>query len=71
MVDPKDAPGITIPFFMLPTKDEDKEAVQKWQEGLKVKHKVEWFNDQIHGFLAARYVIIFLLKCEVLNRCLI
>ena len=54
MVDPKDAPGVTIPYLMLPTKDEDKEAVEKWQSGLKVKGKVEWFPTQIHGFMAAR-----------------
>ncbi|KAK7536382.1 dienelactone hydrolase [Phyllosticta citribraziliensis] len=54
MVDPKDAPNITIPIAMLPSKDEDKDAVKQWQDGLKVKNKVEFFNDQIHGFMAAR-----------------
>ncbi|KAJ9635388.1 hypothetical protein H2199_008391 [Coniosporium tulheliwenetii] len=54
MVDPKDAPGITVPVAMLPSKDEDKEAVEQWQKGLKVKNLVEWFPDQVHGFMAAR-----------------
>ncbi|KAF2083303.1 carboxymethylenebutenolidase [Saccharata proteae CBS 121410] len=54
MVDPNDAPNITIPIALLPSKDEDKDAVAKWQQGLKVKGQVEWFNDQIHGFMAAR-----------------
>jgi hypothetical protein len=54
MVDPNDAPGVTIPFLMIPSKDEDKDAVAKWQQGLKVKGQVEPFDDQIHGFMAAR-----------------
>ncbi|KAK8216358.1 Alpha/Beta hydrolase protein [Phyllosticta capitalensis] len=54
MVDPKDAPNITIPFAMLPSKDEDKDAVKQWEDGLKVKHMVEFFPDQIHGWMAAR-----------------
>ena len=36
MVDPADAPGVTIPYCMIPSKDEDKEAVEKWQQGIKV-----------------------------------
>lgn len=54
MVDPKDAPGISIPFLMIPSKDEDKAAVAEWEKNLKVKAQVEWFDDQIHGFMAAR-----------------
>ncbi len=54
MVDPKDAPGIVVPVAMLPSKDEDKQAVEKWEAGLKVPHVVEWFPDQVHGFMAAR-----------------
>lgn len=56
MVDPSDAPGVSIPFAMLPSKDEDKEAVEKWQQGVKTKNIVEWFPDQVHGFMAARCV---------------
>jgi len=54
MVDPNDAPGITIPYAMLPSKDEDKDAVSKWQQGVKTQNIVEWFPDQVHGFMAAR-----------------
>lgn len=56
MVDPADAPKVTIPYAMLPSGDEDKEAVAGWEKGLKVKHTVEWFPNQIHGWMAARYV---------------
>jgi len=54
MVDPADAPGVTIPYAMLPSKGENKEDVEKWQQGVKVKNIVEWFPDQEHGFMAAR-----------------
>lgn len=54
MVDPADAPKVTIPIMLIPTKDESKDDVKKYQDALKVKHKVEWFDDQIHGFMAAR-----------------
>lgn len=53
-VDPEDAPKITIPFAMLPSKDEPKEDVEKWQKELKVPNKVEFFPTQIHGWMAAR-----------------
>lgn len=54
MVAGDDAPGITIPFIMLPSKDESKEDVEKWEKGLKVSSQVEWFPDQVHGWMAAR-----------------
>ncbi|KAK3673128.1 hypothetical protein LTR78_006968 [Recurvomyces mirabilis] len=54
MVDANDAPGITIPFLMLPSKDEPKDDVKAWQEKVKVKNEVEWYDNQIHGFMAAR-----------------
>jgi dienelactone hydrolase len=56
MVDPNDAATITIPYALLASKDEDKDAVQKWQSEIKVKNIVEYFPDQIHGWMAARYV---------------
>ncbi len=49
-----DAPGITIPYIMLPSEEESKEEVEKWEKGLKVTHSVEWFSDNVHGFMAAR-----------------
>lgn len=54
MVDANDAPGVTIPFAMLPSKDEPKEDVEKWQKAIKVKNIVEWWPNQVHGFMAAR-----------------
>jgi dienelactone hydrolase len=54
MVDPADAPKVTIPIALLPSGDEDKEAVAGYEKALKVKNKVEWFPDQIHGWMAAR-----------------
>ena len=54
MVDANDAPGITIPFLMLPSKDEPKDDVKAWQEKVQVKNEVEWYDNQIHGFMAAR-----------------
>jgi len=54
MIDPTDASKITIPFAMLPSGDEDKEACGKYEADLKVKHVVEFFPSQIHGWMAAR-----------------
>ena len=54
MVDPADAPNVTVPFCLLPSKDEDPGAVKAFAEGLKVKNHVETFSDQIHGWMAAR-----------------
>jgi len=54
MVDENDAPGVTIPFAMLPSKDEPKEDVEKWQKAIKVKNIVQWWPNQVHGFMAAR-----------------
>jgi len=54
MVDANDAPGIKIPFAMLPSGDESKADVQKWAEAVKVKNIVRWYPDQLHGFAAAR-----------------
>jgi len=54
MVDANDAAKVTIPFAMLPSKDEPKEDVEKWQQQIKVKNIVEWWPNQVHGFMAAR-----------------
>lgn len=54
MVDPSDAPGVSIPYAMLPSKDEDKSAVEEWQSKVTTKNIVKWFPDQVHGFMAAR-----------------
>jgi len=54
MVDANDAANITIPFAMLPSKDEPKDDIEKWQKAIKTKNIVEWFPTQVHGFMAAR-----------------
>lgn len=54
MVDAADAPKISIPIMLLPSKDESKDDVGKWEAALTVKHEVHWYDDQVHGFMAAR-----------------
>jgi hypothetical protein len=54
MVDPADGPKVTIPIAVLPSGDEDKEAVTGYEKALKVDHVVEWFPTQVHGWMAAR-----------------
>lgn len=54
MVDPADAEGLTIPFALLASKDENPEDVKKFEEKLQVPKHVETFGDQIHGWMAAR-----------------
>jgi len=54
MVDPNDAAPIKIPFIMLASKDEGAEDVKKFEDNLKVPKHVEIFDDQIHGWMAAR-----------------
>lgn len=54
MVDPNDAKGITVPICMLPSKDEDAKAVEAFEKELKVKHHIETFADQVHGWMGAR-----------------
>jgi hypothetical protein len=56
MVDPADGPQVTIPIAVLPSGDEDKDAISKYESGLKVKHIVKTFPSQIHGWMAARLV---------------
>ena len=56
MVDPEDAPHITIPIAMLPSKDENGKDVEAWKGKLSVKNKVETFPTQSHGWMAARCV---------------
>lgn len=54
MVDPSDAPKVTVPFCLLASKDEDAKAVEGFGAGLKGAKHVEIFEDQIHGWMAAR-----------------
>lgn len=59
MVDADDAPNVTIPILLLPSKGEDKNDVDAYEKALVVKHEVEWYADQEHGFMAARYASFF------------
>jgi dienelactone hydrolase len=54
MVDPADAEGLTIPFIMLASGDEDADDTKKFEDALKVPKHVETFSDQIHGWMGAR-----------------
>lgn len=54
MVDPNDAPNVTIPILSIPSMDEDKSAVDQYEAALKVPNRTEWYDDQVHGFMAAR-----------------
>jgi len=54
MIDPADAPKVTIPIAVLPSGDEDKDALTNFQKALKVKNILEWFPTQLHGWMAAR-----------------
>jgi hypothetical protein len=54
MVDPEDAKHIKIPVCILPSKDEDVDAIKSFKENLTVDNHVETFSDQIHGWMAAR-----------------
>jgi len=54
MVDPADAAKVTIPYAILPSKDEDKETCNKFMSELKVTHVCEFFPTQVHGWMAAR-----------------
>lgn len=57
MLDPQDANNVSIPYLSLPSKDEDPEAVQAFKANLEKKnvpHKVERYENQIHGWMAAR-----------------
>jgi dienelactone hydrolase len=54
MVEPADALNISIPLILLASKDEDAEAVKKFEANLKGEKYVETFGDQIHGWMGAR-----------------
>jgi dienelactone hydrolase len=54
MIEPKDAENVKVPMIMLPSMEEDADAVDKFEKTLKVPHHVETFSDQVHGWMAAR-----------------
>jgi len=53
-VDPGDAASIGVPLIMLASKEEPAEVVEQFGSALKGPSHVERFEDQIHGWMAAR-----------------
>ena len=56
MVDPNDAKGFKVPVCMLASGDENPDDVEGFKKNLSVESHVETFKDQLHGWMAARYV---------------
>ncbi|KAG9606251.1 alpha/beta-hydrolase, partial [Aureobasidium melanogenum] len=54
MIDPSDAPGIKVPIAILASGDEDANDVKAFVDALQVPHYSETFDDQVHGWMAAR-----------------
>jgi len=54
MLAAEDAPKITVPICMLPSKDEDAEEVKKFEAALTVPKYFETFKDSPHGWMGAR-----------------
>jgi dienelactone hydrolase len=54
MLDPKDAEKVVIPMCILASMDEDVQVVEEYKSKLQVKNHVQYFPDQIHGWMAAR-----------------
>lgn len=54
MVDAADAPNVAIPILSIPSKGEEKKDVEAFDAALTVEHETHWFEDQEHGFMAAR-----------------
>lgn len=48
MVDPKDAPSISIPFALLSSKDEDPDACKGFMHSLKGEKYAQTFHDMPH-----------------------
>lgn len=45
---------MTVPMYLLASKDEDPEAVKGFMEQLTVPKATDTYADQVHGFMAAR-----------------
>ena len=54
MVDPADAEKIKVPLCLLASKDENVDEIKKFEANLTGSKHVEIFDDQIHGWMAAR-----------------
>ncbi|KAI6081728.1 hypothetical protein F4821DRAFT_272925 [Hypoxylon rubiginosum] len=54
MLDPAEANSIKVPFILLASGEEPADKVAEFGNKLKVRHHVETFGDQVHGWMAAR-----------------
>jgi dienelactone hydrolase len=54
MVDAADAAKIKVPLIMLASGDETAEDVKKFGDNLTGPKHIETFQDQVHGWMAAR-----------------
>lgn len=54
MVDPAGAAKIAVPYVLLASMEEPADAIKAFQAQLRVTNHVETFDDQVHGFMAAR-----------------
>ncbi|KAK0749442.1 Alpha/Beta hydrolase protein [Schizothecium vesticola] len=54
MVEPKDAAAIKVPFIMLASGEEPADKVKEFESKLEGPKHVEIFEDQVHGWMAAR-----------------
>jgi len=54
MVEPKDASAIKVPFAMLASGEEPADKVKEFESNLSGPKHVEIFEDQVHGWMAAR-----------------
>ena len=48
MVDPNDGPMITIPYCLLASKNEDKDAISAFADGISVEKYIETFDNMPH-----------------------
>lgn len=54
MIGKEDGERVGVPILCLPSGDESKEDVEAYEKALKVEHEVEWYPEQLHGWMAAR-----------------
>ncbi|RMZ81170.1 hypothetical protein DV737_g2637, partial [Chaetothyriales sp. CBS 132003] len=54
LIDVADAEKVKIPMLLLPSKDESLSEFEKYRDALKVPNRLEYFSNQIHGWMSAR-----------------
>ena len=55
MLDPEDGPSISIPYCLLPSMLEDKDAVKAFADAIKVEKYVETFDTMPHVCSSSYY----------------